>query len=56
MDASLVYNLDPFNSNDLFRDFNINKMEINGMAECFSLNEATTIVKSKTVGLKSKKE
>ena len=56
VDALLVYNLDLFDSNDLFRDFNINKMEIDSTAECSSLNKATTIAKSKTVDLKSKKE
>ena len=56
IDALSVYNLDPFNSNNLFRDFNTNKMEINGMAECFLLNKAITAAKSKTVDLKSKKE
>ena len=56
IDASLVYNLDPFNSNNLFRDFNTNKMEIDSIVECFSLNKAITAAKSKTVDLKSKKE
>ena len=56
IDALLVYNLDPFNSNNLFRDFNTNKIDINSIAECSSLNKATTIAKSKTIDLKSKKE
>ena len=56
VDASSVHNLDPFDSDDLFRDFNTNEMEIDGMAECSSLNEAITAAKSKTVDLKSKKE
>ena len=56
VDALLVYNLDPFNSNNLFRDFNTNKIEINGIVECFLLNKAITTAKSKTVGLKFKKE
>ena len=56
LDASSVHYLDSFNSNDLFRDLNTNKIEINGMVECSSLNKAMTTTKSKTVDLKSKKE
>jgi hypothetical protein len=61
VNVSLVHYLDSFNSDNLFRDFNtneidINKMEINDIVECFSLNKATTAVKSKTIDLKSKKE
>ena len=56
VDALLVYNLDLFDSNDLFRDFNTNEMEINGMAEYSSLNEAITAAKFKTIDLKSKKK
>jgi hypothetical protein len=61
VNVSFVHYLDSFNSDNLFRDFNsneidINKMEINDIVECFSLNKATTAVKSKTIDLKSKKE
>ena len=56
VDVSSVHHLDSFDSDDLFRDFNTNEMEIDGMAECSSLNEATTAAKSKTIDLKSKKE
>ena len=52
----LVYYLDFFNFNDLFRDFNINKIEINNIVKCFLLNKAITIAKSEIVDLKSKKE
>lgn len=56
-----VHHLDSFNSDDLFRDFNTNKIdtnkiEINSIAEYSSLNKAITIAKSKTINLKSKKE
>jgi len=56
VDALSVYYLDSFDSNNLFRDFNTNKIEINSIVECFSLNKAITIAKSETVDLKSKKE
>ena len=56
MDVLSVHHLDSFDSDDLFRDFNTNEMEIDGMAEYFLLNEATTAAKSKTIDLKSKKE
>jgi len=56
VDALSVYNVDPFNSNDLFRYFNTNEMEIDGIMECPLFNEAITAAKPKTVDLKSKKE
>ena len=56
VDVLSVYYLDSFNSDNLFRDFNINKMEINSMVEYFLLNKAITAAKPKTIGLKSKKE
>ena len=56
-----VYYLDSFDSDNLFKDFNtneidINEMEIDGIVECSLLNEATTTVKFKTIDLKPKKE
>ena len=47
VDASSVHDLDPFDSDDLFRDIDTNEMAIDGMAEFSSLNEATTAAKSK---------
>jgi hypothetical protein len=50
-----------FDSDDLFRDFNtneidMNEIEIDSIVECFLLNKATTTAKSKIIDLKSKKE
>ena len=56
IDALLIYYLDSFNSNNLFKDFNINKIEINSIAKRSLLNKTITIVKSKIINLKSKKE
>ena len=51
-----VHYLNSFDSDNLFRDFNTNKMEINSIVECFLLNKTITAVKPKTISLKSKKE
>ena len=56
IDVLLVHYLDSFNSDNLFRDFNTNKMEIDSIIKYSLLNKATTVVKPKTIGLKSKKE
>ena len=56
VDALLVYNIDPFDSNNLFRYFNTNEMEIDSMAECPLFNKAITAAKPKTIDLKFKKE
>ena len=56
MNVLLVHYLGSFNSNDLFKDFNMNKMEIDGIVEYSLFNKATTAAKPKTIGLKFKKE
>ena len=56
MDILLVHYLNSFDSNNLFRDFNTNEMEINGITECSLFNKAITAAKPKIIGLKSKKK
>ena len=52
----LIYYFNFFNFNNLFKDFNINIININNIAECCLPDKAIIIIKFKNVKLKSKKK